>query len=454
MAMCLSIPRLGIPGSLERLGAPDHWDAALSLSAPLAYGLGKAELLSVTVESVRLGIRVVRGPDWHHGEEDGSDRSQGIILAVNTETGTAEVRWLHSGDIRNHYRIRDAADLAHVRMPAQNSLTQSRGPAVIFEALRPLAGPSMVMVPPLLGELPRRCSQSRFSDAEQTAIILDWDDTLFPSNYIKNDLRLHPRKRLEDQQLPDTFRSQVKLHLDTCAAKVCRLLDVAAGFGKVVIVTLARSPWVAESASCFMPSVGQCIKDNGVKVVYAQEATDIDEPAPTASRTEAELHWSNVKARAIAAAISNVYSQYEGQSWKNIISIGDSNFERLGTRHAIEEYLSQVCPLHPPSPLSAADKSPSLREVVVDGHLHRIRAKTFKMMEQPSWTHLCQQIHLLEGWLPKMVPLDDGFDLFLKDVGDAAQVQTVEQVLRGSPSPSRAASFVASGAEPWSSLQV
>merc|ERR1712217_440593 len=43
--------------------------------------------------------------------------------------------------------------------------------------------------------------------------------------------------------------------------------------------------------------------------------------------------------RAIAKQVKDFYSQYEGQSWKNVISIGDSSFERLGTLQATKEYL-------------------------------------------------------------------------------------------------------------------
>merc|ERR1712100_450315 len=35
---------------------------------------------------------------------------------------------------------------------------------------------------------------------------------------------------------------------------------------------------------------------------------------------------------------ADCYSQYFGQSWKNVISIGDSDFERQGTRDVVKQW--------------------------------------------------------------------------------------------------------------------
>ena len=41
--------------------------------------------------------------------------------------------------------------------------------------------------------------------------------------------------------------------------------------GKVVLLTLARAPWVSESCKNFYPSVGRLITQLKIPIVYAQE---------------------------------------------------------------------------------------------------------------------------------------------------------------------------------------
>lgn len=89
------------------------------------------------------------------------------------------------------------------------------------------------------------------------------------------------------------------------------------------------------------------------------------------SDEEIERFWSSVKGKAIARECNKFYSQYEGQSWKNVISIGDSDFERLGTQNAMENYMRET-----------GIDSDGL--VDVNGHLYKVRTKTFKMLDEPT----------------------------------------------------------------------
>merc|ERR1712107_838493 len=95
-----------------------------------------------------------------------------------------------------------------------------------------------------------------------------------------------------------------------------------------------------------------------------------------ASSDEALEIWSRIKGRAIAAALSDFYSQYEGQSWKNVISIGDPDFERLGTRSATKNYMVQ----HGIN----FESSGSCDTIEVSDHVYKVRTKTVKMIDQPS----------------------------------------------------------------------
>eukprot|EP00913_Durusdinium_trenchii_P031406 g29404.t2 len=128
----------------------------------------------------------------------------------------------------------------------------------------------------------------------------------------------------------------------------------------------------------------------GIQVDYNKEKMSTD---------EIERFWSSVKGKAIARECNKFYSQYEGQSWKNVISIGDSDFERLGTQHAMENYMRETG-IHSDGKL-----------VDVNGHLYKVRTKTFKMLDEPTVEELTVEVDMLKAWLPLMVKLDSSFDV-------------------------------------------
>merc|ERR1712238_566734 len=91
------------------------------------------------------------------------------------------------------------------------------------------------------------------------------------------------------------------------------------------------------------------------------------------------------KARAFEDAVSQFYTQYPHQSWKNIISIGDAPHER--------EALSRVARGAP----------------VFAGK--RCRSKSVKFILRPSIEQLTREIQMLKGSLKEIVWHDDDLDL-------------------------------------------
>merc|ERR1712054_92244 len=140
------------------------------------------------------------------------------------------------------------------------------------------------------------------------------------------------------------------------------------------------------------------------------------------SDRDVEMFWSGIKGKAIANEVKQFYSQYEGQSWKNVISIGDSDFERLGTQATTAEYAKQVGMDDAP-----IVKSLSMREV--GNHVFKVRTKTLKMLDDPSIEELTIEVAMLKKWLPPMVELDKSCDVNLDDVGDADTIATIEATL-------------------------
>ncbi|CAK0894409.1 unnamed protein product [Prorocentrum cordatum] len=185
----------------------------------------------------------------------------------------------------------------------------------------------------------RKISYTQYVEKTQTAIIFDWDDTLFPTTYVKHDLGLSINHSLKDQALSPGKMVRVRTALARAACAAGRLLRLADERGKVVIVTLARSPWVTDSCRNFYPGMGELIKKLGIQIVYARDSEQIEHNKVTSmAEDQFETFWAETKGRAISKVLSDFYSQYEGQSWKNILSVEGSHFERYGTMAATMQY--------------------------------------------------------------------------------------------------------------------
>jgi hypothetical protein len=289
-----------------------------------------------------------------------------------------------------------------------------------------------------------RNSQTQFAEKAQTVIILDWDDTLFPSTFVRSDMQLDLTRALKDQRLPPTTKKQIANSLTECAAACERLLRLASSYGKVILVTLARSPWVQDSCKQFYPRIGELLKKLDVTVVYAQERANVKgAQVPKMSPKQVESFWSAVKGKAIAQEVKKFYNKYEGQSWKNIISIGDSNFERLGTMKAAAEYMREKGVEVPasleetlrkglidsPETQGAGFKSDETTPVVVAGHTFQVRTKVLKMIDEPTVQELAVELGLVQQWLPLMVRHDGGFTVDLAGLEDWNQARAIESQL-------------------------
>lgn len=407
----------GKRNSCELLGV----HLAGSDDAELRFGAGT----NIQKKTAKENVLVVRGPDWRYGDEDGGSGRPGTITEVNEKASTATVTWHQTGITHSHYRIRKRFDLSEAIQQQQMGPPQpSRSSAtkLITGAMQHM---NLLPVPQAPARV--RDSQQAFADKEQTIIIFDWDDTLFPSTYVRHDLHLSLRKHLKDQAIPRDLKQEVAHYLSKCAASVEQLVRLAEMCGKVVLVTLAREPWVTDSCRYFYPRIGQLLDQMKLKIVYAQEGEQVDyNKLKMAADEEVEKFWSAMKGRAISREVADFYSQYDGQSWKNIISIGDSDFERLGTMKACEEYMTQ-------QGLVEGTKTPGC--AVVDNHRYKVRTKTFKMVDQPTIEELTVQINMVRQWLPLMVALDDAFDVDISSLDDMEEIKAIQAILSGKQPP-------------------
>jgi hypothetical protein len=246
----------------------------------------------------------------------------------------------------------------------------------------------------------RRNSQTQYAAKEQTCIFLDWDDTLFPTSHFN-------RKREGSSEVKSpAFES-----------RAAALLRMAHQLGRVVIVTLADKGWVERCCDEHCPLLGELLEELRIKIVNAK----VD---------DANGNFATMKRYAISSELHEFYSQYDRQSWKNVISIGDSNFERLGTMQATADYMWERC-------LEAGTRCDQARpgEIDVEGHIHKVRTKTLKIIPFPTIDDLAFELSMVHRWLPAMARLDQSFDMQLSDLKDPAQIRAVQAALDGSGIP-------------------
>lgn len=345
------------------------------------------------------------------GTSDG-DRCNEFSALVDGGTGGAP-----GVIVPGHWRSATQALCGHTR---SISATLSSGDTISPTVSSPMS---------LIG---RRDSQMYYHDPGQTVIVFDWDDTLFPTTYVSDDLSLDWNLPLERQNLGAAEIADIRDRLALCEERAIAALKKAKELSHVVVVTLASAGWVDLSCKAFYPKVGQHLKEEAIAVIYAQEREETLQVAYNKVEFQAdadvERYWGLVKGAAIADEASRFYSQYEGQSWKNILSIGDSCFERYGLLAASSAYMQGKMLAN------SSVWSPSQEgcwEIVQGGHVKKLRAKCCKLVDQPEPAELSLELEMVERWLENMVCLDHGFDLDLEALDSEDQVQVIESVLRG-----------------------
>lgn len=272
----------------------------------------------------------------------------------------------------------------------------------------------------------RRNSQESFAEKMHTTLVLDWDDTLFPTTWVREDCRLNWRLSLDRQpQLPDRQISGIKAMLEKHLVRVAEFFGEAECLANIFIVTLARRPWVENSIEKFMPGLQGIIEKHSLKVIYAQESADPKEVNEymDGSKTaeEGQRFWTSVKGNAIAKELDAFHRRFDA-SWKNVISLGDSDFERYGTLIAGQDYMKREM-----EGGSVVQTGHTAEGVSKDGHLKRLRVKTVKMLDKPTVLELTAELTLLRRWLPHVVRRDAGFDVEIDGTDDDSKLQDLHK---------------------------
>jgi hypothetical protein len=262
-------------------------------------------------------------------------------------------------------------------------------------------------------------SQFVWNEKSSTTIVIDFDDTIFPTTWIREDLSLNWRLPIADQVAPSPEREEVETILEGYTEQVTSFLMTASSLAHVALVTLAREPWVDTACENFMPELGELLKRSSIPIIYARdyitpEIQKAHQEKPFRTAHEETDFWMNAKRRAMEDTLRKQYDAND-RTWKNIISIGDSSIEQVGLVTCGEEYMKQETAHAGTHVLSRGRTA----EFITDqGHHKKLRVKTVKMIDRPTCDELLVQLYLLNSWLPNIINLDEGLDVVIPGADD------------------------------------
>mmetsp|Transcript_56635 Transcript_56635/g.134914 ORF Transcript_56635/g.134914 Transcript_56635/m.134914 type:complete len:409 (+) Transcript_56635:65-1291(+) len=287
-----------------------------------------------------------------------------------------------------------------------------------------------------------------FAEPSQTLIFLDWDDTLFPTSALLDrwglpawidgcEKRDWKGKAKHDKTLPESLHAPLEqwreaLYQFLCTA--CSLSD------RCVIVTNATRPWVDGCINRFAPNLRPLFdrETGGPTVVYADEALRAAQEerrqyyrpqssddgccfqffrrvlGRKAASKNPSMHqtvdlYTAGKSAAMRREASRFYSQYLGQTWKNVLSMGDMRYER-----------------------DAVMGLPSHRG---DLPRERLRIKAFTHPDRPGLREVTLALDLSRLLLPVYVAYDGNLDLdlralpeMLRKIADGLEVPVLAQL--------------------------
>lgn len=148
-------------------------------------------------------------------------------------------------------------------------------------------------------------------------IILDWDDTLFPTEFFKTRINMLQNHKL----IPE----EINLKLRTLASDIINLITCAKTCGCVTIISNASLEWLE---LCFqvIPEIIPLIKT--ISIISAQDNFKHKSDDPAKWKEWTFYHYINSSIELYNQQDNNYRPVQQKQNCYNIISIGDSIHER------------------------------------------------------------------------------------------------------------------------------
>jgi hypothetical protein len=202
----------------------------------------------------------------------------------------------------------------------------------------------------------------------QTVVVFDWDDTLLATTVLTRQYCFDVDD--ETQRLPSWLKTQLEQLQDACIAAVEAAQECC---DCVILLTNAGGGWVEQSGKRFMPRVTKRLKELGIQILSAQAEYGELYPGEPAEWKKAAF-TKNLEGRLI-----------------NLISIGDSIFERFAAQHAAS---------------------------IDDTQIEHV--KTVKFIDSPTLAELCTELQVLQGSMAGICELKSSADWDLTLVSNGA----------------------------------
>jgi len=217
------------------------------------------------------------------------------------------------------------------------------------------------------------CSHiERWANREETLIILDWDDTICPTTYASS------LNNVIEESLPAW-----EAHLGA----VRDLLRVANAVGCVTIVTMATKAWITHWISVMQ--LDELLEELGVRIIVARDIATSGVMKQSGGDYRNPSHFLKMNAMSIAAREFYGKGCAAPRSWKNLVSIGDSEAERLALQDLVFRRQQR-------------DRRGAWKEC---------RAKTVLFMDRPGLSELTTQVILTKQLLGTLVHHDGDLEL-------------------------------------------
>ncbi|CAJ1456140.1 unnamed protein product, partial [Effrenium voratum] len=230
---------------------------------------------------------------------------------------------------------------------------------------------------------------------QERVIILDWDDTLMPTSFLRDALKIYPscryipssRTGLRKKTRSATSGLPCQAGLEAHCTLVRELLIAARSVAHVAIVTLAERPWVVDSAEQYMPSLNlpRLLRDLGIPVYYAVEYRK-----PSRNPLVPETPPACSKRLAMEDFILSLSRDFGSRF--NLLSIGDSMAEREAARKASAALEKKASKAGEPLPY----------------------CKTVKLQTDPSLKMLTLELQAMLSNMDRLLAMNHDLDLIFE----------------------------------------
>lgn len=281
-------------------------------------------------------------------------------------------------------------------------------------------------------------SAPEYAEPNQTLIFIDWDDTLFPTDWVLNWLREKSRgnDRLElDTSCP--YLPQLRREMVSYSEALINFLRTVCEFStRCIILTLAQPNWVEYLVDLLFESstklaFNKLVDDGKVHIRYADPGRvrcirglkcldyirDCLGMYPDMLRRAKATRNKDAKKEVMKCEAMEFYSQYARQGWKNILSIGDSMYEYIACKELGTLYRD------------GRGDTPR-----VGRKARYLRSKVVRFQTNPGLQALTLQLRLMEKLIPMLVHFNGCLNLNIPDSLSRCQpLLNIAHCLRISP---------------------